>query len=450
MRQLIVAALCGMLTAGAGAQDDYTPPTGKLLKMVVVSRHGVRSPLETNSALATWTNGRAWPEWPTDRPGLLTDRGAELAALMGGYYRVLAAQAGLMPAGGCPATRSVFIRADVDERTVATAHAIARGFARDCRIDVRRAAPSPDPLFHPTKAHVCAIDAKKAERAILARLPDGFAGLDRKHGAAIATTQDLLQCCLPEVCGGPHVNACCRESACAKTVPGNACKLADIPTGLTGGKGGSRMCGAIGIGSTASEIFLLQYAQGMREQDVAWGALIGPNLEKLQSALTLHNTQFDLMERTPYIAARQGSMLLRAVLSALQGSAASGQLNGPMPPDDAAFVAFVGHDTNLANLGAMIEAEWSATPQVPDQTAPASALVFELRLQANGTRDVYVYYQAQSLAQMRERIALTAARPPVRKSLRLTRCSRGEPGAPCELAKFSAAIKRSLVTDCLK
>ena len=139
MRQLIVAALCGILTAGAGAQDDYTPPTGKLVKMVVVSRHGVRSPLEANSALAAWTNGRAWPEWPTGRPGLLTDRGGELAALMGGYYRVHAAQAGLVPAGGCPASSSVFIRADVDERTVATAQAIARGFAPDCRIDVRRA-----------------------------------------------------------------------------------------------------------------------------------------------------------------------------------------------------------------------------------------------------------------------------------------------------------------------
>ena len=451
MRQLIVAALCGMLTAGAGAQDDYTPPTGKLVKMVVVSRHGVRSPLEANSALAAWTVGRAWPAWPTGRPGLLTDRGGELAALMGGYYRVHAAQAELVPAGECPAPRSVFIRADVDERTVATAQAIARGFAPDCRIDVRRAAPSPDPLFHPTKARVCAIGAKKAERAIRARLPDGFAGLDRKHGAAIATTQDLLQCCRPEICSGPHVNACCRTSACAKTgVPGSACKLTDIPTGLTGGKTGLRMCGAIGIGSTASEIFLLEYAQGMREQDVAWGALNGANLERLQSALTLHNAQFDLMERTPYIAARQGSMLLRAVLSALQGNAAGGQLTGPMPPNDAAFVAFVGHDTNLANLGAMIEAEWSATPQVPDQTAPASALVFELRVQANGARDVYVYYQAQSLAQMRERTALTAARPPVRKSLHLTRCSRGEPGAPCELAEFSAAIKRSLVTDCLK
>ena len=197
MRQLIVAALCGMLAAGAGAQDDYTPPTGKLVKMVVVNRHGVRSPLEPNSALAAWTDGRAWPEWPTGRPGLLTDRGAELAALMGGYYRVHAAQAELVPAGRCPAPRSVFIRADVDERTVATAQAIARGFAPDCRIDVRRAAPSPDPLFHPTKARVCAIDAKQAKRAILARLPDGFAGLDREHRAAIATTQHLLQCCRP-------------------------------------------------------------------------------------------------------------------------------------------------------------------------------------------------------------------------------------------------------------
>jgi 4-phytase/acid phosphatase len=70
MRQLIVAALC-ILTASAGAQDDYTPPTGKLVKMVVVSRHGVRSPLEANSALAAWTVGRAWPAWPTGRPAYL-------------------------------------------------------------------------------------------------------------------------------------------------------------------------------------------------------------------------------------------------------------------------------------------------------------------------------------------------------------------------------------------
>jgi len=202
---------------------------------------------------------------------------------MGGYYRVHVAQAGLVPASGCPTSRSPLIRADVDERTVATAQAIARGFAPDCRIDVQRAIPSPDPLFHPTKARVCAIDAKKAERAILARLPDGFAGLDRKLGAAIATTQDLLQCCRPDVCSRPHADSCCRESACAKTgVPGSACKLTDIPTELTGGKTGPRMCGAIGIGSTASEIFLLEYAQGMREQDVAWGALNGANLERLQ------------------------------------------------------------------------------------------------------------------------------------------------------------------------
>ena len=125
------------------------------------------------------------------------------------------------------------------------------------------------------------------------------------------------------------MHAACPERLRETGVPGSACKLTDIPTGLTDGKAGLRMCGAIGIGSTASEIFLLEYAQGMREQDVAWGALNGANLEKLQSALTLHNTQFDLMERTPYIAARQGSMLLRAVLSALQGNAASGQLPDP-------------------------------------------------------------------------------------------------------------------------
>ena len=453
MRQLIVAALCGILTAGAGAtpEDTYTPPSGKLLKMVVVSRHGVRSPLQSNEALAAWTAGREWPQWPTRRPGMLTDRGAELAALMGGYYRAHAAQQGLLPSGRCPAAHAVFIRADVDERTVATAHALARGFAPECQVGVRSAAPSPDPLFHPAKAQVCAIDAKKAAQAILVRLPDGFAGLDRRHRAALATMQELLQCCRPDICQRGDADACCRASACANSgATGGTCTLTDIPTGLTAGAAGPRMCGAIGIGSTAAEIFLLEYAQGMREPDVAWGALSGARLSKLQSALTLHNTQFDLMERTPYLAARQGSMLLRAVLNTLQGDAASGLSGGPLPPGDAAIAVFVGHDTNLANLGAMMETAWSASAQVPDQTAPASALVFELRLQAGGTRDVYVYYQAQSLAQMRNKTRLTAAQPPVRQSLRLARCSRPEPGAPCDLTKFGAAIRHALEPDCLR
>ena len=139
--------------------------------------------------------------------------------------------------------------------------------------------------------------------------------------------------------------------------------------------------------------------------------------------LTLHNLQFDYMQRTWYIARRQGSMLLRAVLEALLGGPFHGKMSGPMPPADAKFVAFVGHDTNIANLAALLHTDWAASDELPDKTAPAGALLFELREKA-GTRYVVAYYVAQTVEQLRERTPISTSRPtPRRRAASALRCS---------------------------
>jgi hypothetical protein len=63
---------------------------------------------------------------------------------------------------------------------------------------------------------------------------------------------------------------------------------------------------------------------------------------------------------------------------------------------------------------------------------------------------VYVYYQAQSVEQMRDKSVLTLERPPVRIPLYLAQCSRAEPGGPCESTMFANAINQSLKLECFK
>ncbi len=460
MRRLVtfgVALACVVLLAGGAA--DAQPDKGKLIKMVIVSRHGVRTPEQSFADLDHWTRRpggwpRTWnpPGWTHNDAGDLTKVGTELATRMGSYYHSHLVADGLFSHGQCPDGRTVFIRADVDERTRMTGEAIgagfASGFAGKCRfpLTVRQLpAKTADPLFHPASEHggICPLDAKRALGEIEARLPaGGFPALEKEHAAAIGVMQDVLMCCQPDFCA-------------AKPGAGAAsCTLADQPTRLTVTGDTVKMEGAIGVSSTASEIFLLEYANRFPMSAVGWGAVDVP--KTMAQLLTLHNLQFDYMDRTPYIAKRQGSMLLRAVLETLLGGPYSGTQSGPMPPSDARFVAFVGHDTNVANLAAMLGTDWSAGEELPDKTAPSGALLFELRERA-GERYVAAYYVAPTLKQLRGE-AITRRTPPHIAALPLS-CAAQKGGNTCMLTQlaqitpdrsFRTLVTRAYDPACLK
>ena len=53
--------------------------------VVIFSRHGIRSPIQSNAALAPYA-ASAWPAWSV-APGMLTPHGARQMTAMGAYYR---------------------------------------------------------------------------------------------------------------------------------------------------------------------------------------------------------------------------------------------------------------------------------------------------------------------------------------------------------------------------
>jgi 4-phytase/acid phosphatase len=424
LRVLMLAATMSVCPLGnplhAALADEH-----ELVSVVIVSRHGVRSPIGGHPPLTTMT-AESWPSWPVP-PGHLTPRGADLARLLGVYYRDYYAAQGLVPAEGCPPPGVVLARADVDQRTRVTAQSLLEGMFPGCSIEPNyRADAKVDPLFHPTRAGTCRIDPVRARQSVRERL-SRFAPLRVTFRAEFAAMQTALRCCTPDLCRAAGASA--------------SCGLSELVTTIAATNDGVRLAGPIPIASTAAEVFLLEYAQGFPDDQIAWGRASTP--QAMRPLLRLHTLQFDLMQRTPYLAARQGSGLVDAILSALQRSVASRQ---PAPPK---LTLLVGHDTNLSSIGGMLGLHWSLPSYVSDQTPPAGALhVGLLRNRQTGEHAVRLTYIAQTLDQMRRLTVLDRDNPPEQAPVKIDGCA-GSDGGVCPWATFAALANRAIDRDCV-
>ncbi|MFO1395677.1 MAG: hypothetical protein U1F48_01310 [Burkholderiales bacterium] len=425
---LLAAALALAVAMPAAAEGDDV-----LVKLVVVSRHGVRTPLTGAAELAQWA-AQPWPPG-SDPPGALTPRGAQLTALVGRWYRDYAGLMAALPAAGCPVPATVYAFADATERTQATARAWLDGFAAQCNLPVRtRGAAGVDPLFHPVEAGVCPLDPMQAQTRVLERTGGDLNRITRDQKPQFAALQSVLDCCQPALC--------------AAFGRGAACTLADLPTASTiTPAGGLAVLGALPIAASSAETLLLQYLDGAPVADVGWGRATP---ERLREALRLHSAYFDLTQRTPYLARRAGSALLYRVAAAVTSQRALGF--GPADPAvrDAKVVLYVGHDTNLWNLAALLDVSWLQPTWQRNQTPPTGALVFEVHEGADKKQRVYTSYVAPSLEQMRSATVLTLDAPPVRTPLRLAGCSSSAAGFPCTIEEFAVVLRNALDRDCLE
>src|SRR5882672_4923165 len=77
-----------LLPGGIAALAQAPAAQGTLLRVVILSRHGVRSPTQSTETLNSWrkTETPGWPDFGVP-PGYLTPKGEELVEQMGEYYR---------------------------------------------------------------------------------------------------------------------------------------------------------------------------------------------------------------------------------------------------------------------------------------------------------------------------------------------------------------------------
>ena len=411
LRTLVLIGV--VLTVGAGMAPAAAPP--QLRYVVIITRHGVRSPTWTSDRLNQYS-AEPWPDWGVP-PGYLTPHGRGLMQLMGTYYREWLTSQHLLSPQGCEDAGRIYIHADTDQRTLETGRALAETLLPGCTVAVHSAPQgSHDPLFGGAGKP----DLETAAQAVQERV-----GANSKdvHRAAFMALQEVLT-------GG--------------TTPQ---KVLEIPeeTTVSASRQSVQLNEPLSVASTLGEDLLLEYTDGMEDRNLGWGRLDADNLLRI---LELHALASDLTRRTPYLARSKGSNLLEHVLLSMEQAETGKAVAGALGPPASTVLILSGHDTNLAALSGMLGLTWHLPGYQPDDTPPGGALIFSL-WQEPGTATKYFVraeYLAQSLQQMRNSTPLSMAAPPAQQDVAPAGCESAARTMGCSWETFEKSLQKAIDT----
>jgi len=404
MRNLVLALVLALASLGAAADDQ-------LERVVILSRHGIRAPMSSPAELGRYS-AEPWPQWSAPS-GHLTESGRIDEEFLGAYYHGV--YAALLPEGVCG---SVYLWANVTQRTIATAQALGHGLQSECPIAVHTVGEGrDDPLFDPVAAGIVVPDYDLALAAVAGRVGNDAAAWARVYRADLMALQTLL------------------------LGPGKGEALVDAPVALARGQGATlvRVEGPFSRASSLSESLLMLYADGVPLDQLAGGRLTEDRLFESQAA---HALDLDMQLRAPYIARITASHLANRLLATLAG--------GPGRLGDAKsrIVAMVGHDGNIEELAGLLDLRWLLPGYQPDQVPPGGALRFELWRRARDGREVVrLSFTGQSLAQLRNREKLSAERPPLTVPVFIPGCSEAEPAYDCSLDRLEKRVAEATESE---
>jgi 4-phytase/acid phosphatase len=401
----------------------------ELRLVVMVSRHGVRSPTGKLDQLNQYSF-EPWPVWSVP-PGYLTAHGAHLMTLLGAYDREQLAAQGLIAPSGCGDTGHIKIIADSDQRTRETGKALAAGLAPGCALEIG-ALPegTADPLFHSLQAGVGHPDKLLATAAVSGRIGANPHGLAEAYRPQLEALEDVLHSCNP--------GATCPSAG--KAAPRS---IFEITSSIAPGKGDHlvELHTPLALAATMAENLLLEYSEGMEAANVGWGHV---DIQKLRELLQLHTANEDIAQRTSYVARAQSSNLLFHILQSMEQETGGHPVAGALTKPGDRLLILVGHDTNLANIGGALGLSWLIDGR-RDDTPPGGALVFELwKRRATGDYSVRTFYVAQTLDQMRNATPLSIQGPPERVPVFVPGCSQAD-GA-CKWSAFQQTVQAGITS----
>lgn len=402
----------------ATAANDHA---GDRLKLVVIlSRHGVRSPTWTQDRLDAYS-ALPWPTWSVP-PGNLTSRGFDLLKQFGSYDRAVLAEANLLTAHGCEDSSKTYIWADTDQRTLESGRALAEGLFPGCSPAVHSLAPAQnDPLFHPHTSERIPVRASFAPLQAQAKSKNNML-----QNELLTEMQHVLWGCDPKI-------------VCTPVHPPQNSLLA-TPSMAAHGKRDQviESQDSLALAATFSENLLLEYADGIPMEQVGWGKV---DESQLRSFLDLHTANFDRTHRASERARAEASNMLFHITRTLQQGVEQRPVADVIGPTGSKLVMLAGHDTNLAGVAALLGLHWTLDGRT-DDTPPGTELAFELWQNDHGSYSVRVTVTMQTLRQMREMQTLTPATPPAQQVLTLPGCNAGK--QVCEWKAFQGKADQAV------
>ena len=382
---IILATLILTMQMGASwnpARAADTEAAFALDRVVVLSRHNIRSPLSGSGSLLGDITPHEWFQW-TSSPSELSLRGGVLETIMGQYFRLWLEEEGLFPENYQPEEGAVRFYANAKQRTLATARYFSAGLlpVAETPIEYHADYDTMDPTFTPSLNFVTEAYAQDAIAEIAGE--NGLDGICAKLNDAIALLMDTADI--------------------AQSEAYQAGEYGDLKSGetilsLVEGKEPS-MTGPIKNATSVADAMILQYYEEADEKKAAFGHDL--TQEDWQQIHSIVDTYTDMLFCSPLISVNVAHPLLQEIRTELTAEGRK-------------FSFLCGHDSNVASVLAALNCGDYLLPETVEQHTPIGVkLVFERWVTADDEAFYKINLVYQSTQQLRSMEQLTLENPPV-------------------------------------
>ncbi|WP_167370340.1 histidine-type phosphatase [Gilliamella mensalis] len=359
----------------------------QLDKVVILSRHGIRTPLQNTLQFLEKITHFKWPKW--DHPyGYLTTRGGVLEAYFGHYLATWLEKHNIKLSTH---NTELFVYANSLQRTVATAQFLAIGAFAGYDVAVHHKYPieNMDPIFDPSLQD----DSPEFKHAVLRDIDEA-----NKAGNIFKNLAPAYKI-LSDILDYKHSTLYAKYQ----------CDLADIPSELYFKKHQEPvLLGPLAIGISAVDAFLSQYYSAFQKEQIAWGRLTSQ--EQWQQLIEIRNQYVNLVFHSKTLAKHSAKLIINMISDLIQ--------------QDNKVNLLVGHDSTIAALlGALDFKDY----QLPNQfeTTPIGGKVALQRFRHLSTGKYFfkAEYIYQSFEQLHNGKVLDANNPPQHYQLHLENAS---------------------------
>ena len=386
-----------MLFGAAGWAEDAPSAAGqggdkaelKLDRVVVLSRHNIRSPLSGSGSLLGDITPHAWVAW-TSNPSELSLRGALLETTMGQYFRLWLEKEGLFPENYRPEQGAVRFYANSMQRTLATAHYFSAGLLPVANVEIENHAPydTMDPTFDltlrfATDEYIRDAKAQVAEMGGVA----GFRGIGAKLADPISLLMEVTDMEKSEFYRAGKYGDLLNDEMVMTLEAGKA------PT----------VTGPVRTATSVADAMVLQLYEEPDPVKAAFGhELTEADWQKIHSIV---DTYTDMLFSAPLLSVNVAHPLLQEIRSELSAEGRK-------------FTFLCGHDSNVASVLAAMGVEDYLLPGAVEQHTPIGVkLVFERWVDAEGRAYYQVSLVYQSVEQLRGLTPLSLETPPMKYTL---------------------------------
>lgn len=393
---------------------DALPDKYQLERLVILSRHNIRSPMAAEGSVLSTYTPYEWFNW-SSAPRELSLRGGLAETSMGQYFRKWLSAEGLIEENWVPGEGQARFYSNTKQRTIATAQYFSSGMLPTANVTIEHQEDltKMDPVFFPGFTYMSDAYAQ----AILQQANEwggdsGIAGITSLVSDELVLMEQVID----------FKNSEAYKSGEATSLNG------DDTTFLLEANEEPRVKGSLNTVNTLSDALVLQYYEQPDDKLAGFGTEL--SFEQWDDLATPKDLYASTLFTLPLVSPAIAHPLLQ-------------ELRGELTQEGRVFSFLCGHDSNIASVLAALGVDVYELPGTIEDQPIGAKLTFEVWKDDQGVRYVKPVLIYERADQLRSLAMLDLDNPPVAYELSFGGVQANEDGLYTLdnlLARFDEAI----------